>query len=210
MQARKRSIGYVTLTLLPMMVGGCALTSILPTIVVPLFLTGALAQILVNAGTPTAQSGTLTFESPDAVNVGRGSLEIQASAITLRSNAPGKVNTIAQQTQEACLAACDAAGLDSATCDAVCTANQLQITVWVAASADIDTVCTGGTRDTYGPYMVTLDDAGNGVSVSPSSVPLQSLTLALLNLGELSTCIEVVSPEDGEVLISQLTANVGL
>jgi len=210
MQARKRSIGCVTLTLLPMAVGGCALTSIIPTIAVPLILTGALAQILVQAGTPATQSGSLSFESPDAVNIGRGSLEIQADAIRLSSSTIGKINTLAQQTQEACLAACGTAGVDSDTCGAVCTSGQLQITVWVAGADDIGTVCTGGARDTYGPYLVTLDENGNGVSVSPSSVTLKALTLELMNQGNLSICLEVISPEDGEVLISELTANVGL
>lgn len=102
MQARKRSIGYVTLTLLPTVVGGCALASVLPTIAVLLILTGALAQIMVQAGAPAVQPGRLSFESPDAINIGRGSLEIEAGAITLRSSTIGKINTVAQQTQEAC------------------------------------------------------------------------------------------------------------
>lgn len=210
MQAKKRLIGYVTLTLLPIVVGGCALVSVLPTIAVPLILTGALARIIVQAGTPVVQSGRLTFESPDAINIGRGSLEIEAGAITLRSDTIGKINTVAQQTQEACQAACEAGGLSTTTCDSVCNEGQVQVTVWVAGPDAIDTVCTGGTRDTYGPYLVTLDADGGGVSVSPSSVTLQSLTLELLNQGDLSICLEIIAPDDGEVLISELTANVGL
>ena len=211
MQARKRSIGYVTLTLLPVVVGGCALTSVLPTIAVPLILTGALARIIVQAGTPALQQGSLVFETPDAINIGRGSLEIQASAISLSSQAVGgKINTLAQQTQEACQAACADAGRDTTTCDSVCIEGKVQVTVWVAGPDDADTVCIGGTRDTYGPYLVTLDENGNGVSVSPPDVTLRPLTLELMNQGELAVCLEVSAPEAGEFLISELTANVGL
>jgi len=208
MPKRKGLFRYTTLTLLPVTIAGCA--SVLPTIPVVLVMSGALAQIVVSAGTPVTQSGTMSIPTQDAVNIGRGSLELSPSAITLHSLGAGKVNTLTQQAQEACLAACDGAGVDATTCDDVCSAGQLQITVWVAAAADINTVCTGGARDTYGPYMVTLDDSGNGVSVSPSSVSLQPMTIELMNAGELSMCLEVISPQDGEVLISEFTANVGL
>ena len=125
-------------------------------------------------------------------------------------SASSSVTETYSQRPEACQAACADAGRDTSTCDSVCIEGKVQITVWVAGPDAVDTVCAGGTRDTYGPYLVTLDESGNGVSVSPSHVTLQPLTLELMNQGELSVCIAVIAPDDGEVFISELTANVGL
>lgn len=210
MSTKKKLLGVVA-SITPGFLGGCAFTSLLPTVAVAVALTGAFLQIAVTAGTPSQTAGQISFSPSDGITVGRGSIELDPSVISLSAVSGGsKVSTVSQQVVDACLTACNAASVDSATCDTVCNSGACEVTVWVAAPDDEATVCTGGTRDEYGPYLVTLDDNGQGVSVDPPSVTLEPLTIQLLNAGSLSACIQVVAPTDGTVAIAGLTINVGL
>ena len=72
----------------------------------------------------------------------------------------------------------------------------------------VDTVCDVGEQ--YGPFEVVLDENLEPVSVSPSRDLLTRNTLNLINEGEFSLCIEVVSPVEGIVEIESFAFNLGL
>ncbi len=210
MCSKKKSVGILSL-LLPVSLGGCALTAVLPTVAVVVPLVGAFLQIAVTSGTPSRTSGLITFETSDNLSVGRGSIELDPGVISLAASAVGsKVSTVAQQVVEDCQMACEDAGLDGTTCDAVCTSGACEITLWAAAPGDEETVCTGGARDEYGPFLVAIDDTGRGISVEPPTVTLQSMTIEMLNAGSLAMCVQVVAPDNGNVAVEGLIINVGL
>ncbi len=187
---------------------GC--TSVLPLIPVPVSLGGTGASAMaVTAGTPTQEK--VSFTGFDAtVTIGRGSLELDPSVISVGPGGGAGKSILAtlQQDAEACAAACSAAGLADATCESVCTEGELIVTAWIGSSGELDTVCDTG--DQYGPYTVTLDDSGQGVSVTPSSVTITDNTRDLLNGGSFSLCVEAISPTDGTVFIDSVIMNVGL
>jgi hypothetical protein len=167
-------------------VGGCGggLASLIPEQPVDFALGSGLGQFEVTAGQPAAKTGTGSFDLGE-YSVGRGSVELNPNVITVTPSASsgnkGTVNL--QQT------------------------TTLEITVWIAASAEIDTVCEAGEQ--YGPYNVTLDEDYVPVAIDPPQVTLSQSTLDLLNGGEFSLCIQVVSPVDGTVTIESLTFNLG-
>ena len=66
------------------------------------------------------------------------------------------------------------------------------------------------TFTTLGFGDITLDEDYAPIAINPSSVTLTQTTVDLLNAGEFSLCIEVVSPVDGRVTIGSLTLNLGL
>ncbi len=86
------------------------------------------------------------------------------------------------------------------------TGDPLQITVLIDGIEDVDTVCTDGEQ--YGPYSITLDENNVPVSIDPSEINLTANTIALLNSGEFSICIAVLSPVSGTVRIATLTFSV--
>jgi hypothetical protein len=210
MRAMNRQGKQGSLILLPLVLGGCA--AVLPLIPVVVSLGGAgLATFAVVAGVPSLQSGVLNTDDSGLTDlVGRGTLELDASAVSLDSSSTSSKRGTTTQQAPTCAEACALAGVDSTTCANVCDENQIEITVWIAAPENVGTVCTGGDRDTYGPYLVSLDENGNGTAVSPSEVDLTARTVALINAGELAACLQVIAPDDGEVLIDSLTINVGL
>lgn len=82
----------------------------------------------------------------------------------------------------------------------------LEITVWIDNIDATDTVCGGG--DQYGPYSVTLGEDLVPISIDPTEINLTTNTIALLNAGEFSICISVLSPVSGTVHIATLTFSV--
>lgn len=197
------------LAVVPLALVGC---SVIPLVSIPVALGAtALASFAVQAGVPAIQSATLSVQQSDATSlIGRGTLDLDPSVITLNAGASNaKVNTTSEQGIS-CPDACLAAGVSNDRCTAVCSEQQLEITIWIADPANEASVCTGGARDEYGPYLVTLDENGVGTSVSPSSVDLGNLTIQLIQSGEMAVCAQVIAPDDGEVLIDSLTLKVGL
>ena len=189
--------------------GGC--TSVLPLIPVPVSLSGTgVAELDVSAGTPTEAKASFTgFDA--TVTIGRGSLELDPSVIsvgTANGGAGKSILATLQQDAAACAAACSAAGVADATCTSVCTDGELIVTAWIGPADEVGTVCDTG--DQYGPYMVSLDDGGQGVSVTPSSITITENTRSLLNGGSFSLCVEAISPIDGTVFINSIIMNVGL
>lgn len=140
-----------------------------------------------------------------------GSIELKASAISVTpsDSADNKLAAL-QQVVDDCSTACAAAEVDAAICDDVCSNGELQITAWVAELGDA-TVCDGGDNtDQYGPYVVTLDDNGQVVSVSPSSFTLTARTQTWIATAGVTLCIEVISPITGTVSIDSLVINLSL
>jgi len=197
------------LAVVPLAMVGC---SVIPLVSIPVSLGAtSLASFAVQAGLPAVQSTKLSIQQSDATSlIGRGTLELDPSAIKLNAGASnGKLNTTSQQGIS-CSDACLAAGVSNDQCTAVCSEQRLEIMIWIADPANEGSVCTGGERDEYGPYLVKLDENGVGTSVSPSSVDLGALTIQLIQSGQLAVCAQVIAPDDGEVLIDNLTLNVGL
>lgn len=185
-----------------LVVGGCA--SLLPTVPVTVPLGSDLGQFDVQAGVPQQKSGTVNV-GEFSVEAGSGNIEIPLDTITVSSGNGGGKLLLPQQQTSACSEACTGAGVDSATCDQVCTQSELLITVWIGE--DVGNVCVAG--DEY-QATVALDDNGNPTSISVSPSQLTSSTIALLNSGSFAICVEVLSPISGQVFIDELTFNLGL
>ncbi len=190
-------------------VGGCA--NLIPEKVVPFNLDSDLGEFQVGPGMPVQKTGTLTFD-PGEFSIGRGSIEIDPSVISvaLSDNGGNKSLAAAQDVNDiqTCLDACDAAGVEAARCANVCENNELEITVWLGSTDEPDAVCEA--EDRFGPFRVTLGENSVPVSVTPASVTLPEHVVDLLNSGELRVCIQVIAPVDGTVLIDRLIFNVGL
>lgn len=140
----------------------------------------------VEAGVPSSKRGTGLL--PDTqLTIGSGSLEIDPSVITITPADPGG-NKGLVNLQQADI--------------------PLIVTVWIASVDLVDTVCDVGEQ--YGPFEVALDENFDPLSVSPPKVLLTRNTLSLINEGEFSLCIEVVSPVDGTVEIESFAFNLGL
>ncbi len=150
-----------------------------------------LGVFAVAANTPTRQSRLVTLDT-GGITLGSGSLEIVPSEISIvvTEGGGGKLQVRLHEAS-------------------------LTVTAWVAPADELATVFETG--DEYGPYTVTIfdDDLIPGedfevVSVSPSTINLTAATIDLLNGGEFSLGLEVVSPVDGTVTIASLTFNLGL
>jgi len=189
-------------------IGGCL--QAIPLVPVDVPLTGGLASFSVQAGSPAKNTGTTSFDS-GGITIGRGNLELDPSVISVTPVGTGGgkvVGTALQGTGaiEDCQTACAAAGLAQADCGKICQDQTLRVSVWLDSTANAATVCDTGVQ--FGPFEVTLVD-NVPTAVSPNAVNLQP-GLALLNSGEFSICIEVISPIAGTVAIGGITFNVGL
>lgn len=161
--------------------GGCLQQLRIP---VEFGLGGALGIFAVEAGVPTQNRGTGELGNSE-IQPGSGSININPDNITVTpSNTSGGKGTVNFQ------------------------GGTLTITAWIAAVDAIDTVCETG--EEYGPFSVELNEANQPVSVDPSSITLSQSTIDLINGGQFSLCIEVVSPIDGTVTIDALSFNLGL
>ncbi len=180
-------------------VSGCG--GVLPTIPVPIPL-GSASDFDVEAGTPRQQAFQTSGFNTGGLQVGRGSVELDPTVITVDETDNDALQLIT------CGDACALAGVDAATCTAVCEDGQLQVTIWVGLASEADTVCSTG--DEYGPYLVTLDGENNPVSVDPSTATLQPKTIQAINNQAASICLEVISPVTGTVTIDSIILNAGL
>jgi hypothetical protein len=172
---------------------------------VPVSLGGSpIGQFDVAAGVPTQKTDTVQVGEFE-VTPGSGDIEIPLDGITVNTANGGAKVRLTQQQTGVCSTACLAAGVDSATCEEVCSQNRLLITVWIGD--DQNTVCDDG--DEY-EAVVQLDDNGDPTSVSISPSQLTQNTIDLLNSGSFAICVEVISPVTGEILIDELVFNLGL
>ena len=162
--------------------GGCRQAFTQPTV---FELTQGLGEFDVLANTPVDKSRLVTLDTGGST-LGSGSLQIDPSVITITPTASGggKIQLNQQGT------------------------SQLIVTAWVGTVEELTTVFDAG--DEYGPYTVTLDTNNVPVSVSPSSINLTDKTIGLLNGGQFSLGLRVLSPIDGMVTIGSLTFNLGL
>ena len=181
----------------------------------------AIASYTLKSGVPTQASATISgFSSP--VTIGNGSLTIDPSAISLTPTSGNKkLQTLMQTTcnavdvAEAFMVTCLDSGSSQAECEAQVTQtvidclgniNTLEITGWIHNEAG--TLFTDG--DKYGPYLVTFDENGQGVSVTPSSIELTDNTVALLNAGSFAIGFKLVIAQDATITVDSFTVNVGL
>jgi len=161
--------------------GGCTQSPLQTSVDMPLG--DALGAFEVTADEPAEKSGTTSFDAP--LTVGSGSITVDPSAITVTPS--GALKELIQAQQEG---------------------SELVITVWIDSVENLESVCGGGEQ--YGPFTVTLDDNFVPQSVEPARVNLTQNTLDLLNSGEFSLCIRVVSPVTGQVRIEALALRLGL
>ena len=180
-------------------IGGCGTGVIQIPVSIPL---GSAGELDVEAGTPRTRVGTFTT-GDIPIEIGSGSLRIDPSAITY-DQTEAKV----AQSAPTCAEACSAANVDAASCNAVCSLGQIEATLWIGMSDEVDTVCETG--DQYGPYNATLDENGEVTSVDPGSLTFGEKTLEAFNAGGGSFCITVIAPYDGLVILDTIAGTVGL
>ncbi len=195
--------------------GACSpggLSSLIPEQAIDFDLAGAgLAEFDVQAGVPQQKSGRFTFDT-GGFSVASGSIELVPEVITVTpADTSGGKTAVARQNGPTCLDACGAAGVDSAVCADVCGNSVLQVTVWVASAGDSTIVCDPGDhRDTYGPFDVSLNEEHRVTDIDPDLDGFTARTQQWLSppVGEVSVCVEVISPIDGVILIGSLRFNV--
>lgn len=207
MSTRTTRLFGLALTVCSAMILTTGCPSLIPTVPIDVDLDDAGAGSFdVVAGTPVQRTAQLTGGG-SSIDIGRGSVQLDPSVITYSPAGGPAKGLLNAQAVENCQDACDAAGIDSELCSSVCADGQISVRVWVGTLDEIETVCATG--DEYGPFLVTLEN-GEPTAVDPSSVTLTDETLNLLNGGDFSICVEVIAPEDGNVLIDSLRFNVGL
>ncbi len=163
------------------LLGGCTQSPLQTSVDMPLGDT--LGRFDVTADEPTDRSGTSTIDAP--VTVGSGSITIEPDAISVTPSGALKEMVQAQEG-----------------------GSELIVTVWIDAVENVESVCGGG--EDYGPFTVSLDENFVPQSVEPANVTLTQNTLDLINAGEFSICIRVVSPVTGQVQIQALALRLGL
>lgn len=216
-------VGLTTVTVWQL--GGCDLLPLIPITIGTT--TAPFATFDAQAGVPSSRKSTSTNIDTQGFTIGRGTFQLDPSLITIDSagGATGKAAVAAQGMDCSSLVtsaftACSDMG---ATSDECLTASQalagclvgngeLIVTVWTASIDDVDIVCDAGDhRDTYGPYVVSLDASlQTGVSVSPPTVDLTERTTGWINAGSISFCAQLSSPVDGTVTVQSITINLGL
>lgn len=165
--------------------GGCA--SLIPLQPVAFDFNGGNGLVLqTQPGTTAKQSLRLQFD-PGGINIGRGNMQINPSAVEFTPADAGNGKGLATYQ----------------TGDLI-----LDVSARVAAASALETVCDEG--ESYGPYRVTLDEEFNVVSISPATISLTQTTIDLINGGDFALCLEVASPVAGTVTIFSLVLNLGL
>ena len=145
-----------------------------------------LGTFQVEAGVPTQNRGTGSL-GDNPIDIGSGTMLLDPASITFTpADGGGSKGSINQQDG----------------------GEELVVTAWIAAVDEVDTVCETG--EEYGPFTVTLDEDNQPTTVDPDSVTLTQTTIDLINGGEFSLCIEVVSTLDGTVTIEVLDFTLGL
>lgn len=144
---------------------------------------GSASTFSVQANTPEQKSFQTTFDT-GGLQIGGGSIALDPDVITVNPTQSAKTASVLQDQLA------------------------LEITVRVDDFDSVATVCDTGEQ--YGPFTVALDSNYVPVSVDPPTVTLSQATIDLLNSGQLSLCVDIVSPVDGTVIIGSLTFNVSL
>lgn len=162
--------------------GGCNVST--PPIQVDLPLGSTFGSVQVQANVPTQRTAVVSGGNIP-LNLTNGTLEIDPSAITVTPNGSTNKPDVTAQGGP----------------------GTLTITVKVAPSDQIDTVCETGEQ--FGPYTVTLDENLVPTSVTPTP-SLTPTTLDLLEQGDFSVCVEMVSSVDATISISSIRLNVSI
>lgn len=81
-----------------------------------------------------------------------------------------------------------------------------EVTWWVGPMDDQDTVCETGEK--YGPFTVTLDGQGRGVSVNTGWVELTQQSKDWYNSGQFSMCIQMEATVAGTMTIESLAMDL--
>ena len=171
----------VLLTTCGLCIHGCAR----PFIPIPITLGGETGLVFnVEPGTPSSRNLPVTLELTSDLAVGSAELRLGADNITFEPSGAGKGAVAAQ----------------GAT-------TTVEVTIRIAGSDELETVCDSG--EEYGPFEVVFDAELDVVSIDPSTVTLSETTVALINSGALSLCIDVVSTAGGTVTINGYTIVVG-
>jgi hypothetical protein len=142
-----------------------------------------LGQFTVEAELPIARRGTGEFNT-GGFTVGTGEIVIGIDGITVTPDENTGDKAAVRQQGELTLG----------------------ITVWLAGVDLLETVCDVGEQ--YGPYTVTLDADYTPTAIDPPTITLTQATIDLLNTGEFSVCIGVLSPVNGTVTIESFTFNL--
>ncbi len=137
----------------------------------------------VQAGEPT-QNAFLIAGASDTPNFSSGTIRLSPSAISVvPANSSGDKPRLTGQGT-----------------------GQLIVTARIAGADELDTVCSGG--DEYGPFTVDLDDDNVPTGIDPESFDLRKNTVTLMNSGNFTVCLEVVSPIDATVTIDKIEFTV--
>ncbi len=172
--------GLVVATLLG--IGACAP----PLIPVGVDLGNNLGSFEVQAGVPSTNRGTVSGIDT-TITVGSGNLAFDTGNITVTPAGGGGGKRRDVNLQDTTV---------------------LVVTAWIDEVGAVETVCETG--EEYGPFDVTLDENNVPVAIDPDHVDLTQTTVDLINGGEFSLCLEIVSPIDATITIERLTLNLGL
>jgi hypothetical protein len=145
-----------------------------------------LGSFEVQAGVPLTHRGTVTGIDT-TVEVGSGNLAFDTDDITVTPADGGGGKRRDVNLQDTTV---------------------LIVTAWIDDVAALETVCEAG--EEYGPFEVTLDENYVPVAIDPDHVNLSQTTVDLINGGEFSLCLEILSPIDATITIERLTLNLGL
>lgn len=171
----------VLLTACGLWIHGCTQ----PFIPIPVTLGGETGLVFnVEPGTPSSRNLPVNLDLSSDLRVGSAALRLGADNITYQPSGAGKGAVIAQGA--------------TITVD---------VTVRIAGSDELESVCDNG--EEYGPFEVVFDAEFNVVSIDPSTVTLSDDTVALINSGGFSLCIDVESTDGGTVTINGYTIVVG-
>lgn len=216
------TIGTVGLAAVTWQMAACNLIPV--TVDVPLQLGNPTFEVV--AGVPTGKTILFGAQSDFPFSPGRGTLEFDPTNFTIVRGS-GKARATTQQVTGLCseqaaslVAACTDAGTDSAACadqgvqslaSCLSDAGQIEIRTWVSAfDATVPACESGDGVDTYGPYVIELDDSDNVVSISGSPRTLQPDTLTWLDTVGARVCIQVVAGFTGQVIINEFSLSLGL
>ncbi|MBU0730791.1 MAG: hypothetical protein KKE17_11000 [Proteobacteria bacterium] len=79
------------------------------------------------------------------------------------------------------------------------------LTARIGSSSDLAIVCNDGAA--YGPFVISVDDSNDPVSVEPATVTANPSTVQLINAGAFTICLQITSPVSGSLSASDLKVN---
>lgn len=158
---------------------------------------GLSGEIKLNLGEST---GDFEIEAGTSRRL-RGSGQIDAQGQTITSA------TIRIDTSSITFApAADSDQTDQKAASQQLVDNTIEITISLAAPDEQDTVCDEGQM--YGPFVFTLGEDLQPLSVTPSSVDLTDETIDLLSTGSISLCVDILSTVSGTITINNFIFNL--